>query len=290
MRAAVGITLCVVSVLLSVCWGASDAEIRAQQNLGRVLVAHDGRFVLFEWLRPYEWTPGTEGLAPAVAARPQAWLYRVDTDEPSAISEYLFHPGARATYYLGNLSPEEQWASFYEINRDDNTVRAGIVEVSTSATPRIIWFDTAPASALLAKSAIWISSSALLYRTNGGWVRARVPPEPSSDADEPVKTEPCTDCDPAALERQLEQQASAARALIAERGQQANPADDHWAPRTAITLPHNARLISAAAQAPVSIYSVDTPEALKLLYQKGSEAPVTVFETDRDAKRVASTP
>src|SRR5690606_13399334 len=133
--------------------GAVYEEIHAYQALGRTAIAPDGSFFLYEWSRPYDWAPDYKGLPKAVAARTQTFLYKVATSTASGVgshgSEYLFYPAAGATYYLGTLSPDARYLSFYELDWDDKRIRAAVVLTNDGVSPKITWFDPVPDAARL---------------------------------------------------------------------------------------------------------------------------------------------
>src|SRR6266853_5896159 len=72
--------------------GASDADAREYQTVGKAVVSPDGKFFLYEWMKPYNWKRDTKGLPRAAANRLQTLIYKVDTDYTPPESQYLFHP------------------------------------------------------------------------------------------------------------------------------------------------------------------------------------------------------
>lgn len=160
---------------------ASDgvfAEARAKQSLGRVLVSRNGEFALYEWRRPYPWHPSNQGLPRIVAERPQTLLMRVDAPpgvnptEASSIELFPANPGA--TYWLGSLSPDGHWVSFYELDRDDGTLRVGAANISDAEVPRLVWFDRSPDLRHLDRPPAWDGSTVVYQVADGTWVRANV--------------------------------------------------------------------------------------------------------------------
>lgn len=171
----------------------SESASRAQSDpgfsFGRLVLSPDGEFFIFEWGRPYGWSPSPAGLARADAERPQTLLFKVMTPggsaRPRSTATELFPPNAGATYYLGALSPDNRWLSFYELDRDDNTVRAGAVAIVDEVNPKIIWFDRAPAYGLLDRIPSWRSATTLHYPTAAGELEVDI-----SDG----RTRPCPEC------------------------------------------------------------------------------------------------
>lgn len=252
---------------------ATDAEINEYQSLGRIVPAPDGSFFLYEWSRPYNWAPDVDWLAPAAAKRTQTWMYRVDTGlSDAATSHYVFHPGSGATYYLGDLSPDSRRVTFYEIDHDDNVVKAGVVTFDDTVTPTIDWFDAAPDSAKLDKPAIWLSDDEFVYPTKKGWVKAKVPakvppeqvPLNRLDWDKPAVATACADCDTAALEKKAMEKARADKARVAQKSEP----------------PKNSKLAAVSKNGELAIFAVDTPQLLSLSFQSGGGSKV-LFENER---------
>jgi hypothetical protein len=74
-----------------------------------------------------------------------------------------FHPVPRATYYLGDLSPDAKRLSFYGIYRDSNEWREGVVPETSTAIPKITWFDIPPDDSRLEQPPVWVSDDEFIY-------------------------------------------------------------------------------------------------------------------------------
>jgi|ADGO01.1.fsa_nt_gi hypothetical protein len=116
------------------------ADMHSGQALGRIIVAPDGMFFLYEWGKPYfGWVPDTDWMAPNAARRLETFLYKVDftphyeydVGRWKRTSEYLFYPNPGGTYWLGDLSPDSKKVAVYELDHDDDHVRAGVYTSST---------------------------------------------------------------------------------------------------------------------------------------------------------------
>jgi hypothetical protein len=247
--------------------GAVYDEIRKHQTLGRMLAARDGGFFIYEWQRPYDWAPSTKGISPAAAGRMQTFIYRVETsfDRLKAYvkptSEPIFYPAPGATYYLGSLSPDEKRLSFYEIDRDDNKVRAAVVELSGEVSPKITWFDLAPDDARLDQVPVWVSASDLIYpikQPRGGLARADVATGVAK---------PCQGC---------EAEVSARAAAPGPAGAATSFPKDG--------LPDDARLVLQSENGRLSAFTVDTPDVLKLVLritESSDQLILPLFENQR---------
>src|SRR6266699_1958471 len=80
---------------------ASDAEVREYQTVGKAIVSPDGKFFVYDWMKPYNWKRNTEGLPLSAANRMQTLIYKVDADYTPSESHYLFYPQSASTFWLG---------------------------------------------------------------------------------------------------------------------------------------------------------------------------------------------
>lgn len=171
------------------------AQIRREQSLGRIVMDPAGRFLVYEWQRPYNWTPDGKGLSKVATNRQQTTLYRVLIPEDwrwidAPTSEELFPMLPGATYWLGDLSPDGEWVSVYELDRDDKKMKAGVAAtrhvIEVDKPPKIVWFDIAPDDARFDRPPAWTADGkSLVYPVKGGLARA--------DAATGKATR-CTDC------------------------------------------------------------------------------------------------
>lgn len=240
------------------------AAARQQQALGRFIVAPDGSFFVYEWSRPYNWSPSARGLPRGVAQRHQTLLFKVQVPDrwrlsrpaPTSFEWFPMAPGA--TYYLGSLSPNGLWLSFYELDRDDNRIRAGVAAISDDVPPRIVWFDLPPDLGRLDRPASWESDSSLVYPIAGNARFARV--DVASG-----QTLPCPNCSlpsassPAIFEGTVDREG----------------------------IPSEARLVGRSANGSLNIYALDTQERLSLYYRKAGRT-VELFDNSRSAQSVGS--
>ena len=271
---------------------ATDGEIKRHQALGRVVPAPDGSFFLYEWSRPYNWSPDVDWLSSTAAKRMQTWIYKVDTTMSDTTSYYLFHPGSGSTYYLGDLSPDGGRVAVYELDHDDNTIKLGVVTMDDPVTPTITWFEQPPVSSKLHLSPVWTANDELVYPTKAGLMRAKVPPKvpPEQipinriDWDKPVKAVRCEDCKADVLEINAAEKAKAQQALLATVPKAPGPkSDDGWAVEKPAEIPKEAKVLARAPTGDLAIYAVDDAKVLTLGFTKGPTGE-TLFENERNPK------
>jgi hypothetical protein len=253
LLAAFGISFCVLGFAATVAERAStEDEIRARQALGRALISPDGKFFVYEWMRPYNWVRDTGSIPAGAAGRMQTWLYRVDVSHSPANSEYVFFPDPGASYWLGAFSPDGSKLSFYELDNDNNVVKAGVAAFTDPITPKLTWFEPTPDARKLERPAVWLSNDELVYPAAGGRLIA------NADSGE---TRPCNDCD-----RQLAQVADQSRGKIRQPGK----------------VPANLRVLARSADGDLTVYEKSDSKVLGLVFSKGSGEPETVvFENER---------
>ena len=235
-------------------------EIRAQQSLGRVIASPSGSFFLYEWMRPYNWVRDTGKLPSATADRMQAWLYKVDVDITPTTSQYLFHPGSGSSYWLGDLSPDNNKVAFYELDNDYNTVKAGVWDMADS---KLTWFDVAPDAARIDQRATWTSKDEVTYPAKSGgaqFVTANVTTGVAK---------PCPDC--GSMIKNVVYRAGSSVDAVGAISNTAPPSN----------LGSNTNVLAKSAQGDLAIYAKDTNDELTLIFQKGSNEPETVFENKR---------
>jgi hypothetical protein len=244
-------------------------EIRAQQNLGRVIASPTGSFFLYEWMRPYNWVRDTGKLPAAAADRMQAWLYKVDVDITPTTSQYLFHPGSGSSYWLGDLSPDLNKVAFYELDNDTNTVKAGVWDMAES---KLTWFDVVPDAARMDQPAAWVSPDEVAYpaKSSGAqFVRGNV----STGV-----ARPCPDCGSMMKNVAYETPGENSKAPALTPAM-AHSVDSE--PPLPGDLASSASVLAKSAQGDLAIYAKDTPDELTLIFRKGSNEPETVFENKR---------
>jgi hypothetical protein len=237
--------------------GATFDEIHLLQALGRVQLDPAGRFFLYEWSRPYDWAPDATGLPAAAGARKQTFMYKVDTTAGNPTSQLLFQPAPGATYYLGTLSPNAENVSFYEIDRDDNKVRAAVVQTNGGLSPKITWFDTTPDVARLDLPAAWLSNDELTFPVKTGFARLAAAGGPARE---------CAEC----------------AELVAKSGS-SKPGGQP----AAKDLPEGARLLAQIEDGALAVFAIDSAEVLKLMYRK-QDATYTLFDNARIRKKPAA--
>jgi hypothetical protein len=254
--------LCLTAMVAGPAWAAeprapSDAEIRAKQALGRVLVSPDGKLLVYEWMRPYNWVRDPAGVPAAAASRMQTWLYRVDVGRTPVTSDYLFFPGSGDSYWLGAFSPGGDRISFYELDNDDKSLKLGVATLDDPITPKLTWFGAAPDGGKLADAPLWISDHELVYPAAGG---SRV----IANADT-GETRPCEGCD-----------------AVVAAAKQAAPAGRKGDAK-GIKLPAGARLLARSGDGELTVYEKSDSNSLSLLYEKVGDmgGATLVFENER---------
>jgi hypothetical protein len=232
--------------------GKSGLAGRVNRALGRFVFAPDSSFFLYEWSRPFEWSPSSTGLPPAVSSRTQTFLYKVDMAASRASSELLLQPAAGGTYYLGDLSPNGSRVGIYEVDRDTNAIRAGSVKMLGSVG-HVTWYASAPNASVLDRPAFWISDVEQAYQTVGSsaWVVA--------NADDGTVRD-CPSCGSMNREAGAENENKNKRSS------------------TPAGLPPDAKFAGESADGNLSAYIVDSDEWLKLYVSKDREVQM-LFET-----------
>jgi hypothetical protein len=284
MKKMIHAAFCISSCIVGLAAAAeprapTDAEIRYKQAIGSALVSPDKQFFVFEWLRPYNWVRDTGKIPKPAAERMQTWIYRVDIDRTPPNSEYVFFPGSGASYWLGDFSPDGSKLSFYELDNDNNVLKAGVVEFTDPITPRLTWFDAAPDGNKLEQPPVWLSNDEFAYPTKSGFVRAMIVPPPKQDDnapinmidyDKPAKTQACSDC-----------------ATLIAQAKAAHDADeksktDQAARKQAAKLPADSRLIAQSPAGDLSVFERSNKKVIGVLFRKGADSPETVvFENER---------
>ena len=238
------------------------SETYASQGLGRVVASSDGRFVLYEWGRPYLGNPpDARWMAPSSARRLQTFLYKVDLTRPDPTSEYLFYPNASCTYWLGDLSPDNKRAVVFELNHDKREMRIGVWNFEEKEA-KAAWFDRPPDQKRFAALTAWISNEVFVYPgADVPFVRASLV---SND------TQRCTDCSAAVIQALHESVISTAD-QVRIIGSQIDSAD----------IPKGASIVAAAANGSLSVFVRDDKEALSLLLKRPGQPADIVFENAR---------
>lgn len=225
-----------------------------------MIASPDGEFFLYEWMRPYNWVRDTKWLPPKTAERMQAWLYRVDVTYSDATSEYLFFPDPGSGYWLGDLSPDGTRVTFYELDNDEDKVKAGVWHLMDE---KLTWFETPPDAKRLDEPALWLSNEEVAYPAKSGsadLVKANV---------STGKTSPCPECKEAWAARK---KASSAPADLKPR--------DGFSEESAKIL-EGARLVARSPKGGLEVYLRDTPEVLAMMYRKGEREVEVIFENSR---------
>lgn len=241
--------------------GATFDEIRRHQSLGRTIVTSNEAFIVYEWARPFDWAPSTTDVVASAARRKQTFIYKVDLSIRRPTSEYLFQPAPGATYYLGDPSPNSKWISFYEVDRDNNRSRLGVVEIDGGISPNIVWLDLEPDDARLDETPVWTSNEELLFAAKRGATGL------SRGNLVTGKVEGCLDCPPDILQKRVVNRQEHLLQSADRRG-----------------IPADAKLLARSGDSHISVFSVDTPDKLSLLFRKGPNVQ-TLFENDRQPSK-----
>jgi len=249
---------------------ATYADVHAQQALGKVIVTNDGKLILYEWGRPYlNWVPDVDWMAPSAARRLETWLFKVDTTADAPTSELLFYPNAGATYWLGDLSPDESRVAILELDHDDNSVRAGVWHLRDE---KFTWFAPRPDEGRFDQVAVWVSAEELLYPGKGSAQLIRANAATGA-------AEPCGDCTMAMVQK-------AKSAVIEARARSKALAAKIETP----DLPKGAILVAGSANGQIAVYAKDDAEVLSLMFVQ-PEYPVWVlFENPRKWPRPETAP
>jgi hypothetical protein len=250
---------------------ATYADIHAQQSLGRVIVAPDGKFFLFEWGKPYlNWVPDTDWMAPSAARRLETTLFRLDViDDYQPKAQLIFPPNGGATYWLGDLSPDSQKVVFFELDHDDHNVRAGVWDFQAQ---RRTWFKLRPDEGALGGVTPWISADEFLYPVKEGSKRARANFK-SGDA------VLCTECT-AAMIRNAEAAAVKAHADAKAAAARIDRSD----------VPKDAILLAGAANGSIAVYARDNAETLSMMFKWPPYPMLVLFDNPRQWPRPAPKP
>lgn len=255
--------------------GAVYDEIRGLQGLGRFIVTSNSDYIVYEWQRPYDWSPSNKGVSRTAAKRKQSFIFRVNAtfdrlkSYEKTTSEYLFYPAPGATYYLGSLSPDSKLISFFEIDRDDNKMRAAAVELNDEVSPKITWFGLTPDDARMDLPPVWTSNDELIYPVKTGKTKL---------ARANVKTGGavlCDDCDPD---------------ILKAKGTVAGAVFGPGKPFDRKGVPDEAKLIAQSENARLSVFSIETPDRLALMFkviETSDELALTLFDNDKRPKTAA---
>ena len=255
--------------------GAVYDEIRGLQGLGRFIVTPNSDYIVYEWQRPYDWSPSNKGVSPAAAKRKQSFIYRVNTtfdrlkSYEKTTSEYLFYPAPGATYYLGSLSPDAKLISFFEIDRDDNKMRAAVVELNDEVSPKITWFTLTPDDARMDLPPVWTSNTELIYPIKTGTTKLA-----RADA-KTGQAKPCDDCHPNVLKT---------------KGTVVGSVVGAGKPFDRKGVEDGAKLIAQSDDGRLSVFSIETPDRLALSFkviETSDELVLTLFDNDKKPKTAA---
>jgi hypothetical protein len=266
--------------------GATYGEVRKYQALGKFVIAPDASFFLYEWSRPYNWAPLPRSLPPSAQRRPQTLLYLVpipavadwsDLDPPT--TEVLLPAAPGATYYLGTLSPDAKSVTFYELDRDNNALRAGVVLITKSLPRKITWLSLPPDETRLGEPAIWLSNDQVVYPIEARSARV------ARASVETGRAEPCRDCDEVAARALVPPIANAPSDAGSDVGAGVIGASSSATPK----LPEAARVVAHSVNGELLIQAVDTSETLGLYFTKKGRA-VELFSNRRDVSGVADAP
>jgi hypothetical protein len=151
---------------------------------------------------------------------------------------------------------------FYELDRDSNSLRAGVVRLSDESSPITSWMEPTPGVNQLNSQTYWLSESDVAYptqRTGSKFERV------NTTTGRVVR---CTSC--ATL-----QNGHAMRTLAAtpsckgglDRGYESE-------------IPKDARLVECSSNGNLLVFVLDTSEKLSLLFQQ-KHSVVVVFENSR---------
>ena len=277
------VVVCVSSLLTCPAYGSSSlqrpepqsepgtyADMHAGQALGRIIVSPDGMFFLYEWGRPYfGWVPDVEWMAPNAARRLETFLYKVDftpnyeydVGRWKRTSEYLFYPNPGATYWLGDLSPDNRKVVLYELDHDDNNVRTGVFFLEEK---QLKWFEPRPDEGRIEGVTAWISDDEFLYPAKGGTAKLIRANAATGEA------KPCPECSMETI-RRAEEAARAAHARALE----------HAAKIEADDIPEGANLVAASQNGELAVYVKDDDEVLMVAAKQPGKPVYILFENKR---------
>jgi acetyl esterase/lipase len=127
------------------------------EDVGRVVLAQEGRTLIYERIPPYETAPNIDTLYSQDDRSALAHLYVLDLDRPGEPRQ-LFEQDARGGYWIGALSPNEARLALYSMV--DGAVRAGVFDLQTK---RIRWFEFTPNYFWFHQTPVWVSDEDILY-------------------------------------------------------------------------------------------------------------------------------
>lgn len=240
------------------------ADVHSLQGVGRVEASSDGRFFVYEWGRPYlNWVPQTRWMAPKAARRLQTFLYKVDLTRPGSTSEYLFYPNAGCTYWLGDISPDNRRVIIFELDHDDQRVRAGIYDLE-DGDHMVQWLGPRPDEARLEEFSAWISNTEFIYPakdSKGSMIQASALTK---------EAWPCAICSVENL-RQIREDA----ASFASNAKNAAARIDRSG------VPEDAELVTGAANGSLAIFVQDNKDVLSILFKQSKVSGAVLFENPR---------
>jgi hypothetical protein len=249
---------------------ATYADIHAQQALGRVIVAPDGQFILYEWGHPYlDWVPDVKWMAPSAARRMETFLFKVDLGTWQPTSEYLFAPRAGATYWLGDLSPDGTRVVLFELDHDSRTVRAG---VCAFLRHQMHWFVPRPDEGKLEALTAWISNEEFLYPAKDGSARLVRANAVTGEA------APCAECTVETLRTARVAREEASAHALEESAKLRH--DD---------VPSGAKLVGGSPSGDLAVYVKDDLQVLMMVIKRRDRPAQVVFENSRQWPRPRNT-
>jgi hypothetical protein len=255
--------LCAVSPIYGVAADSEPgfdafAQGRRQQEVSRMVLSPHGEFFIYEWQRPFGWNARPSHLEASVDRRPQTTMYIVATggDWPEQLpptSEELFPMAPGATYYLGSLSPDGRWVSFYELDRDRNALGAGVASTADERPRRVVRFSVPPDGSRLDRVASWESSGASLVYPIEGNRLARVN----------MATGIAVPCDDCRMEPFQTERSGHGLSELSREG-----------------IPGGAVPVGRSTDGSLDVFVLDNAQTLNLYFRR-SRRVVTVFENAR---------
>lgn len=135
-------------------------DILAMEDIGRAIIARQGRAIIYERIPPYQGAPNLDVLSSPVDRSVLARIEVYDLERQHG-PQPLFEQEVDSGYWIGSLSPDGMRVAVYSLKQ--GTLRAGVFDLALN---RVTWFGFVPNyDENLIQTPIWISNDQLVFAT-----------------------------------------------------------------------------------------------------------------------------
>lgn len=153
------VTICGQLVAAESLSGMTIDDLLKMEDLGRIVLTPDGRYVIYEHMPAYEASPNTGALYQTSESSVRAQIHVIDL-ATSREPRRLFPQEPSGGYWIGGLSPDGAKLAVYSLV--NSTLRAGVFDLGSG---RLVWFSFVPNYYWFSQRAVWISDEELVYPT-----------------------------------------------------------------------------------------------------------------------------